>query len=65
VAKQPLKSTTLGEQMEVIRRMEGGQSRSTLCRDLNMVPSTVTTVSGILLVSNVYIFVFYYRINVI
>jgi hypothetical protein len=29
--------------MEVIRRMMGGQSHPTLCKDLNMAPSIVTT----------------------
>jgi hypothetical protein len=35
---------TLEEKMEVIRRMEGVQSRTTVCRGLNMAPSTVTTI---------------------
>jgi hypothetical protein len=30
--------------MEVIRRMEGGESRPTVYRDLNMTLSTVTTI---------------------
>jgi hypothetical protein len=30
--------------MEIIRRMMGGQSHPTLCKDLNMSPSIVTTV---------------------
>jgi hypothetical protein len=46
VDKRPHKSTTLEEMTEVIRRMEGEQSCPTLCRDLNMVPSTVTTMLG-------------------
>jgi hypothetical protein len=32
VAKRPHISVTLTEMMEVIRRMEGGQSHNTVCR---------------------------------
>jgi hypothetical protein len=44
VGKSPYKCTTLEEKMEVIRRMERGQPGLTVRRDLNMVPTSVTTV---------------------
>jgi hypothetical protein len=43
VTKRPHKSMTSEEKMDA-RRMEGGQSRPTVCRDLNMTPYTVRTV---------------------
>jgi hypothetical protein len=34
----------LNEEAKVIRRMEGWQSRPAVCRDLNVIPSTVTAI---------------------
>jgi hypothetical protein len=44
VAKRPLKCITLEEKIEVIRTTEGRQLGPTVCRDLNTVPTTVTTI---------------------
>jgi DNA-binding NarL/FixJ family response regulator len=44
LAERQCKSITSEENLEVIKRMEGGQSRPTVCRALNMAPSTVTTI---------------------
>jgi hypothetical protein len=44
VAKRPRKYVTLEQKMEVLKRMEGGQSRPTVCTDLNKGSSAVTTI---------------------
>jgi hypothetical protein len=44
VAKRPCKFITLEENVEVVRRIMGGQSHPTLCKDLNMASSIVTTI---------------------
>jgi hypothetical protein len=44
VAKKQCKSITREEEIDG-RRMEGGQSHPTVYRNLNMAPSTVTTVT--------------------
>jgi hypothetical protein len=44
VAKRSHKSITSDKKLEVIRRMDGGQSHPTVCRDLNMAHSNVTTI---------------------
>jgi hypothetical protein len=44
VAERPHKSVTLEEKTEVIRRTEGGQTYLKVSRDLNMAPSTGTTI---------------------
>ncbi|XP_053547680.1 tigger transposable element-derived protein 1-like [Bombina bombina] len=44
VPKKKRRSITLEKKMEVIRRMEDGETHANVCRDLKLPPSTVTTI---------------------
>ncbi|XP_053572819.1 tigger transposable element-derived protein 1-like [Bombina bombina] len=44
VPKKERRSITLQKKMEVIRRMEGGETRANVCRNMKLPPSTVTTI---------------------
>jgi hypothetical protein len=47
VAKRPCKSIRSEEKVEIIRRIQVGELSPAVSSDLNMAPSTVTTMPGI------------------